>query len=201
MTILCKGREENPCQAPPCLLGHSWLCSQYWVFVPWCLPECSLLEVRCLFSMVRKFPTSLLTIQVLSGIAQASACFLQHWCGESWLPIVCNVQAMDVLECSGNWLCVIFQPGKCDWASSRWGNKFISLHLTDYANLPAFLSPNSPEPFNLDWDIPQAQRVLWRSHLPSYWQQNSSPDPWCNFICGSTTAANSENSLETSVVP
>lgn len=112
--ILCKGREENPCQDPPSLLGNSWLCSQYSVFVPWCSPECSHLEVRCLFSVIRMFPMSLLTIRVLSEIAQASAHFLQHWCGKSWLPVMHSVQAMKALECFMDWFRVLCQPGECD---------------------------------------------------------------------------------------
>lgn len=55
--------KENHVQVPPSLLGNFWLSSQYWLFVPWCLKDCMLLEVRCLFSMARKFPTALPAIQ------------------------------------------------------------------------------------------------------------------------------------------
>lgn len=70
-----------------------------------------------------------------------------------------------------------------------------------WESLPALLSPKSLDLFSLDWDVSQVQGVLWRSHLSSHWQQNSYPNPLRNFNCGSTSAASSENSLETSAVP
>lgn len=87
--------KQSHAQAPAPLLGDSWLSSQYWVFVSWCLQDSTLSEARHLLSMARNFPTFLPTL----------VC-------QPWLQIICNTIMMVPLQCFMNWLCLpLFHPG------------------------------------------------------------------------------------------
>lgn len=103
--------KESHVQAPPSLLGKSWLSLQYWVFVSWCLQDSALSEVRCLLSMARKFPTSLPYHTRGWFTARALACLLHTVWQASATNYVYRV-VMVPLECFTGYLCLPFWPGK-----------------------------------------------------------------------------------------
>lgn len=70
---------------------------------------------------------------------------------------------------------------------------FILLHNCLCVTLSTFICLKTPVLFNLDYDAPQVQEVLWRSHLSLHWQQKSYADPLYNLNCDESTAANKIN--------
>lgn len=181
--------KESHAQAPPSLLGNSWLSSQYWVFVSWCLQDSALLEVRCLLSMARNFPTSLPHHTCGWGIAQALACFLQHcasrfghelcatwWClwNALWTGSVFHFDQVNGLWCS---------KGSDWWAD---GN-LPQLHLNASVELFLLSFLLSSSLIYLGQGDPPSPKRLIESLLFPTLQQKSYVDTTCNLAHTATT--------------
>lgn len=106
MTILHKEREEKPCPSSTFPFGK--FLAQLTI-----LTLCFMMFARLhpfggeMFTSHGQKFSYILTCHTCGwGIAQAPACFLQHWCVKSWPQILCNMMVMVPLECFMDWLCL-----------------------------------------------------------------------------------------------